>query len=45
MIGRPELSQADRVVVGGRGVGKKEQFKELYDLADKLHAAGMINNR
>lgn len=27
-------------MVGGRGVGTKEQFGVIYELADKLHAAG-----
>ena len=40
----PELVQADRVVVGGRGVGSKEQFQVIYDLADKLQAAGKCVN-
>ena len=39
---RPDLSQAERVVVGGRGVGTKEQFGVVYELADILHAAGRI---
>ena len=36
------MSQAERAVVGGRGVGTKEQFGVIYELADKLHAAGRI---
>ncbi len=36
---RPELSVAKIVVSGGRGVGSKENFKLINDLADKLNAA------
>ena len=36
---RPDLQSARRVVSGGRGVGSKENFKIIYDLADKLGAA------
>lgn len=36
---RPELTAADVVVSGGRGVGSKESFQVIYDLADKLGAA------
>ncbi|KAK8825308.1 hypothetical protein WA538_003005, partial [Blastocystis sp. DL] len=36
---RPELTTASRVVVGGRGVGSKKQFDEVFALADKLGAA------
>lgn len=36
---RPELTEADIVVSGGRGMGNGENFKILYDLADKLGAA------
>lgn len=39
-LNRPELVQAERVVVAGRGVGKKEQVGVIFELADKLHAAG-----
>ncbi len=36
---RPDLQSAARVVSGGRGVGSKENFELIYQLADKLHAA------
>ena len=36
---RPDLQSARRVVSGGRGVGSQENFKIVYDLADKLGAA------
>jgi len=37
---RPDLQSARRVVSGGRGVGSAENFRIVYDLADKLGAAG-----
>ncbi len=36
---RPDLQAAAKVVSGGRGVGSTENFKVIYDLADKLGAA------
>jgi electron transfer flavoprotein alpha subunit len=36
---RPDLQSARRVVSGGRGVGSAENFRIVYDLADKLGAA------
>ncbi len=35
---RPDLQSAPRVVSGGRGVGSSENFKVIFDLADKLGA-------
>ena len=36
---RPDLQSAKRVVSGGRGVGSKENFAIIYQLADALGAA------
>jgi electron transfer flavoprotein alpha subunit len=35
---RPDLQSASWVVSGGRGVGSEENFKVIYDLADRLGA-------
>ncbi len=35
---RPDLQSARRVVSGGRGVGSAENFRIIYDFADKLGA-------
>lgn len=36
---RPELTSASTVISGGRGMKNGENFKLLYDLADKMGAA------
>ncbi len=36
---RPELTSANVIVAGGRGIGSEEDFKLMIDLADKLGAA------
>ncbi len=36
---RPDLQTASKVISGGRGVGSEENFKIVYDLADKMGAA------
>ncbi len=36
---RPDLQSAKRVVSGGRGVGSEENFRIIYQFADKLGAA------
>lgn len=36
---RPDLQTAPKVISGGRGVGSEENFKIVYDFADKIGAA------
>ncbi|TDR17536.1 electron transfer flavoprotein subunit alpha/FixB family protein [Marinicella litoralis] len=36
---RPDLQTASKVISGGRGVGSKENFEIVYNLADKMGAA------
>ncbi len=36
---RPELTEADRIVSGGRGMGNGENFYLIFDLADAIGAA------
>ena len=35
---RPDLQAASRVVAGGRALGSAENFKLIYDFADKIGA-------
>lgn len=35
---RPDLQTAGKVISGGRGVGSEENFKIIYDFADKIGA-------
>jgi electron transfer flavoprotein alpha subunit len=35
----PALTEADRVVAGGRGLGSEENFKHIYELAEAFGAA------
>lgn len=42
---RPDLGSASRVISGGRGMKNGENFKLLYDMADKLGAAGKLDAR
>ena len=37
--GRPDLQTATRVVSGGRALGSDDNFKLIYDLADRINAA------
>lgn len=41
---RPDLGTAKRVISGGRGMKNGENFTLLYDLADKIGAAGKISH-
>lgn len=36
---RPELTEADRIVSGGRGLGSGDNFPLIFDLADAIGAA------
>ena len=36
---RPELTEADKIVSGGRGMGDGDSFKLIYDIADSVGAA------
>ena len=35
---RPELTEADKIVSGGRGVASTENFKLIFDIADSIGA-------
>ena len=35
---RPELTEADKIVSGGRGMGDGDSFKLIYDIADSVGA-------
>lgn len=39
---RPELTAADKVIAGGRGMKNGENFEMLYQLADKLPGGGAV---
>lgn len=39
---RPDLSSANRVISGGRGMKNGDNFKLLYAMADKIGAAGNL---
>lgn len=39
---RPDLNTAKRVISGGRGMKNGANFTLLYDLADKMGAAGKV---
>ncbi len=36
---RPELTEADKIISGGRGVASTENFKLIFDIADSIGAA------
>ena len=40
---RPDYSVSPVIVVGGRGVGSKKGFEEIYQLADHLHGNGICS--
>jgi len=39
---RPELTSASKIIAGGRALKSGENFQILYDLADKIGAAGNL---